>query len=701
MTVPPPSRSSLAIALVLVLSPALAGSLAGAVEALTAHDLARLEAVSAAAIAPDGGAVAYLRSVPRDPFEEEDGTSWRELHLVDSAGRSRPYVTGEVTVGSLSWSADGTALFFLAKRDGDEHTALYRIPVGGGEARRWLAHEGESIEAYSLAPDGKRVAFLAKAGADEEREELAEKGFDREIFEEELRPVHVWVAEPEGEDAAVRLELEGSASELHWAPTGERLAVALAPTPLVDDRYMKRQVYVVDAASGEVLAHVEREGKLGQVAWSPDGRRLAMISAADLHDPAPGRLLVADAAGGVARDVLPSYPGHVAAIAWADSETLVYIGDRGVWTGLESVAASGGEPQPLAPLEGPVWSGLSLSRGGEAAALVGETPAHPGEVFVWRPGAAEPPRRLTDSNPWLAERRLGRQEPVRWKARDGLEIEGILVRPVVERDGGGHPLVVMVHGGPESHRRNGWLTSYSRPSQVLAGLGFAVVYPNYRGSTGRGVEFSKSSQGDPAGREFDDIVDGVDHLIASGLVDGKRVGVTGGSYGGYATAWMSTYYSERFAAGVMFVGISNEISKVGTSDIPNELNWVHLRHWPWENWQLALERSPIYHAEKAQTPLLIAHGRKDTRVFPGQSMELYRLLKTLGKTPVRLVLYPEEGHGNRRAAARLDYSLRLIRWMSHYLGIAGAPSPDEPLALEDPRESNPAAGEPEPEKETE
>src|SRR5690606_12470890 len=202
------------------------------------------------------------------------------------------------------------------------------------------------------------------------------------------------------------------------------------------------------------------------------------------------------------------------------------------------------------------------------------------------------------------------------------------------------------HGGPESHYKNGWLTGYSSFGQLAAARGFAVFYPNYRGSTGRGVAFSKLSQGDPAGLEFDDLVDAVDHLIEIGLVDRDKVGVTGGSYGGYATAWLSTRYSDRFAAGVMFVGISNKISKVGTTDIPNEEFLVHARKRPWENWQFFLERSPIYYADDSTTPLLILHGEDDPRVDPGQSHELYRHLKLRGQAPVRLVLYPGEGHGN-------------------------------------------------------
>ena len=226
------------------------------------------------------------------------------------------------------------------------------------------------------------------------------------------------------------------------------------------------------------------------------------------------------------------------------------------------------------------------------------------------------------------------------------------------------------------------MTGYSMPGQVLAARGIAVFLPNYRGSTGRGVAFSKLGQGDPAGKEFDDLVDAVDHLVNTGLVDKSKVGITGGSYGGYATAWCSTRYSDRFAAGVMFVGISDKISKTGTTDIPEEEFLVHARRRPWDDWHALLEHSPIYHADKARTPLLILHGKEDPRVFPGQSLELYRFLKIRGQAPVRLVLYPGEGHGNLRAASRLDYNLRMVAWLTHYLQGTGGSMPPADVEYE-------------------
>lgn len=269
----------------------------------------------------------------------------------------------------------------------------------------------------------------------------------------------------------------------------------------------------------------------------------------------------------------------------------------------------------------------------------------------------------------MASRKLGKQEVITYKTRDGqYEIDGMLIYPVNYQAGTRVPVITVVHGGPEAHYSNGWLTAYSMPGQMAAARGYAVFYPNYRGSTGRGTAFTYSSQGDMAGKEFDDIVDGIDYLIAQGIADKNRIGVTGGSYGGYASAWMSTYYSDRFAAAVMFVGISNNLSKWGTSDIPDELYYVHARERIWDNWQGMLERSPIYYVDRSQTPILIMHGAEDTRVHPAQSMELYRHLKVRKpEVPVRLIYYPNEGHGNIRSGSRYDYNLRMLQWFDTYL----------------------------------
>ncbi len=672
------NRMGIRLCLIAVCMLSVSAARAGS-ELFTPDHVAKLRTVIAAEISPDGKSVAYVLNVPRRPFKDEDGPAWTELHFVGPDGTSRPFVTGEVNVESVAWTPDGKGISFLAKRGKDKEKALYVIPIDGGEARKVLSFETD-ITNYSWSPDCKRAAFIAKEKKNKNKEKQEEKGFKQEIFEEEYPPLRVWIATIGDEKEKPRaLDLPGFPSDLHWSPVGTQLAMALAPTPSVDDSYMRRKVHIFDVDSGAIVSSFQNPGKLGDIAWSTDGAHLAVISAADLNDPSAGRLMIASPKDGSLREILPNYEGQVETIAWEDADGVKFLGSEGVWSTFGEVRRDGTERKMHVPPGKMTATGFSLSDDGQAAAMILDSPTHPAEVFVMRHGDAGP-RRVTDSNPWLSEMRFATQEVITHKARDGLPLEGLLVRPLDEEKGKQYPLILLVHGGPEAHEHNGWLTRYHSPGQVAAAKGFAVFYPNYRGSTGRGVAFSKMGQGDPAGKEFDDLVDAVDHFISIGLADRDRIGVTGGSYGGFASAWCATYYSERFAASVMAVGISDIISKSGTTDIPNEEALVHALKRPWDDWQSMLERSPIYHVQKARTPILILHGKDDTRVHPAQSLELHRYLKTLGGAPVRLVLYPGEGHGNRKAAARLDYNIRMMEWFEHYLKGPGGEPPAHALS---------------------
>jgi dipeptidyl aminopeptidase/acylaminoacyl peptidase len=664
---------------------------------MTLLDIARVRSVRAVEVSPDGKWFAYTVAVPRRPFVEEDGPAWQELHVVGPDGRSRPFVTGAVQVSEVRWVPEGRAISFRQQRVGDEKTSLYVIPLDGGEARRVWEHPA-GVGAYAWSPDGREVAFLAEQEVTKEQQEEREQGFKAEVFEEDWRSTRVWLTTPQldqdpwedgKQEEAKALELPGTAHAVEWSPDGRWLAVALAPTPSVDDALMRQRIHVVERASGEVHGLVATPGKLGDFAWSPDSERLALVGTTDVHDPREGRLLVVSRSGGVPQELVPGYLGHFAQVEWIGADAVLALGQVGVWSELRRVDLEG-EQEVLVEAGTRVIKAFALAAGSERLGLIVESAAHPPELFEARVRLGKWSR-LTEVNPWLSEVDLAIQEVVRHEARDGLELEGVLIRPLGEERGRRYPLILSVHGGPESRRPNGWLTSYSSLGQVAAAQGFSVFYPNYRGSTGRGVEFSKLGQGDYAGGEFNDLVDAVNYLVETGLVDRGRVGVTGGSYGGFATAWCATALTEHFAAGVMFVGISDHLSKFGTTDIPNEMMLVHARSYPWNDWDWFLERSPIRHAAKGRTPLLILHGKADTRVHPSQSLELYRYLKTHDQVPVRLVWYPGEGHGNRYAAARLDYSMRVLRWFEHFLqGPRGEPPPYEldygPFRPETPEE---------------
>ena len=638
---------------------------------LTLEDISALKQVVGARMNPAGDQIAYLLQVQREVYVEDDGSAYSELHVTDLNGNSTPFISGSVNISDFAWSADGESIYFLSKRDADaEFNSLYQIALHGGEAKQLFTHVN-SIGRIYPSPDGVRLAFTAKDAPPEMSTELGAKGFKAVVYEESVKLSKVWMLDLESLEALVH-DLPGSASSFTWSTDGDRYAVALAPTALIDDTYTSRDIFVVETGSGKIQSKMGSVGKLGSFAFSPDGERIAYIGSVDINDPGEGRLYVASSSGGERRELVPEYLGHVNGFIWDNDDEVRWLGTRGVHTDWEVAAVYETRAVGPAPMSGLIIHSVNGNPGQDAVAAIADSPEHPSELFVLRDGAE--PLRLTDSNPFLSERDLAKQEAITYKARDGLEIQAILIHPAT-RESGGNPLIVMAHGGPEASYPNGWLTGYSRPGQVFAANGYAVVYPNYRGSTGRGVEFSKLDQHDYAEEEFNDLVDAKRYLVDEGIVDPDRVGITGGSYGGYASMWSASALTEEYAAAVAFVGISNHLSKLGTGDIPYEMYNAHALAWPWDDWMWMLKRSPVYHAGETKTPLLIMGGDKDPRVHPGQSLEMYRSVKLRTDTPVRLVIYPGEVHGNRNSAARYDYSLRLMRWMDHYLKGPGGEAP--------------------------
>ncbi len=654
-------KTSLAIAI------GLSSSLAFAQSAITVEDIPKVKSVIQTSVSPDGDSVAFTRSLPRTLYVDENGSNYSELYVVDDKGVERPFITGSVNIKSLQWSNDSKTIYFLAKLKDDKYTSLYQIPVDGGQAQAVMSLKGTSISSYQLSPDNKQVAILAMPAADKSEKELKKLGFKAEVYEQGLKNKQLFIVDLAKADKPLTptaLNVDNYVSDVNWAADGEKLLVKTQPTALIDDRYTKSMWHLFDIASNKVTLSFKTEGKLGDAELSHDGKYIAILGAEDKHDPATGRLFIADTKTAEITEWLPNFMGHVVDFEWSHKRnTLNFIANVGTESFVASIKTGSNKYKKLVKEGKFIASQLSVSDSDKTLALRGNTAKHPNEVFIVRSNKAT---RLTDSNSWLNDKRFAKQETITLKARDGVELDGVLVYPLDYEKGTRYPLIMSVHGGPESHDKNGWVTNYSRPGQMGAARGYAVFYPNYRGSTGKGVDYSKLGQNDYAGKEFDDLVDFKNHLVDMGLVDTKRVGITGGSYGGYASAWGATKLTEHFAASVMFVGVTNQLSKFGTTDISNEMNLVHARSYPWDKWQWYLERSPIYWAGQSETPLLIMHGKDDPRVHPAQSMELYRYMKVQGKD-VRLVYYPGEGHGNRKVAAQYDYSLRLMRWMDNYL----------------------------------
>ena len=634
----------------------------------TIEHLPKVQHAGNITVAPNGKLSAYTLSVPRNMVAgDEDGRADTHLYILDEKGNNRLFIGGESSISSLSFNRASDTVYFRSKRDDDTHTSLYAISVNGGEAYKVFGFE-TAIGDYEIVDD--TLFFVAKAKDD--TEDFKDKGFNAKVYEEDTRLNQLWSVSIQGGEAT-SIYSGGHVSDIDVSSNGEFVLAAVAPTNLVDDSLMSRDIYTISVTSGEVTNTIDMPGKLGEFVLHNNDKDIAIIGGADINDSSDGVLMVAQADSPKLTQLTTDALQHIVDITWKGRNILA-VAHRGVESSVVEYDKKGKQKRTITTAQDIV--ARSIAVGDDTVQLIADSPSHPRAVFDVKRNKAS---KVTEHNAWLNELALAPQSTFMYEARDGEKVEGLLITPKGQAPEKGWPLILMVHGGPEAHYSDGWLTAYSMPGQYAAAKGYAVYYPNYRGSTGRGVAYAKQHQNDYAGKEFNDLVDGVDALVKAGLVDRARVGITGGSYGGYASMWGATALTEHFAAAVAFVGISNQVSKFGTSDIPNEMHLVHSLKWPWEdNWMNLLERSPIFHAGKANTPILILHGEKDTRVHPSQSMELYRSIKVRTNTPARLVFYPNEGHGNRRAAAQYDYALRLMRWMDTYLAEDASRDTEKP-----------------------
>ncbi|HYC52618.1 MAG TPA: S9 family peptidase [Gemmatimonadaceae bacterium] len=631
---------------------------------LTPEQVTALQNVTSVAISPDARWVAYTLAQPRAPEEDTLAglRSYSELWVIPVAGgQPRAIAQRPNSAGAPVWSPDGQ-LGFVAR--GQVQLAPATCFTGPTCETRTLTSAPSAIQSFAWSPDGQWIAYTSRVGEPPEMLERRRRGQDVVVASELNRPVRLYVRRTSGGDARAVSPDTHTVREFVWAPDARTLAFQSTTSSDADADQMYRRIYSVTTDGGTPRLVTRTEGKLGQMAWSPDGSKLAFLGAVSFNDPLAQSVFVATP-GSEAINLTPAYEGSALSLSWQDARTIRFVAAEGTKAALNTVPAAGGNITRVLGHGPQIFSSASFSRDGATFALPANTATHPNEVHVGTM-RERTLRRITNHNAWLANVQLGRQQTVEWRARDGWRIQGVLVSPVGATQGSRPPLAVLPHGGPEGISFDGWVTNSLYPAQVLAAAGYAVFMPNYRGSGGRGVAFSKGDHRDLGGREFDDVLDGITHLHDTGAADSTRVGISGTSYGGFFSAWAGTKHSERFRLAMPFAGISNWMSFTGTTDIPVEMAMVHWDLWPYEHPMLMWERSPLAYIGKANTPMIIGQGLVDERVHPEQMIQLHQALRLKG-VPSELVTYPREPHGLLERQHQLDYMRRIITAFDKYV----------------------------------
>ena len=631
---------------------------------MTIVDLIEVPSLADARISPAGDRLLFVR---RDADWEANGTVahiWR----VDADGDNLIQLTsGENGETSPRWSPDGSRIAFLARRGDDEHTQIHLLHTMGGEANALTAHP-TAVSSITWAPDGSGLYFVAADELSEEEKAKRAAGDDVYAFEENYQQQHLWRANLEGGEASRVTEGDYSVTGYSLSRDGTHIAFHRGESPLFEG-VDRREVWVMRSDGSEARQLTRNSVPEYNARLSPDNQWV-MFHADSNEDFEfyynDNLFLVASSGEGEARLLLSDMPHGIDQIAWSnDGSAIFFRANTGVREELMRVDI---EDETLTQLTD---GDHQVSNWQYAPALdmhvFGLNRAdNRGDLWVMRGGSA--PERVTRTFDYLTEDFVQpRQEAIRWRGEDGVEVEGLLFYPLDYTEGTRYPLVVQTHGGPASSDKFQFSTA-GNFVQVLNGLGYFVFKPNYRGSTGYGDDFLRNMVGNYFDQAHLDVMTGVDHLIDLGLVDGGRMAKMGWSAGGHMTNKIITH-TDRFKAAASGAGAANWVSMYAQSDIR-----VYRTPWfggtPWEK-DAPVEQywldSPIREVWRVTTPTLFLVGEEDPRVPMPQSVEMYRGLKHNG-VPTHLYVAPRQGHGWTelrhqlfKANVHLDWFERWVR----------------------------------------
>ena len=628
-------------------------------------DMYRLKNVGDPQLSPRGNWVAYTVSSTDSAKDKSDTDIW----MTSWDGTQTIQVTSSPDgEAAPRFSPDGRYLSFLSSRQGGKGSQLWLLDRRGGEARRITEFES-GIRSYEWSPDARRIVLVmsdAPASKDSTKKPKPIV-LDRYHFKSDAggyldtTHTHLYLFDLATSHSELLTPGRFDESNPAWSPDGKWIVFQSERVPGDPDRANNSDVFVIEARAGASPRQLTTFDGPDDCpcAFSPDGSTIAYLRGSGPKFSAYNeeRLAVVPASGGASRVLTDALDRPVASPRYtADGESIVflYTDDRARYVG--EIPASGGAVKKL--IDGRlVIGGLSTAKDGRMAVL-SATATQPSEVFALENGSL---RRLSHQNDaWLSNVQLATTEDVSFKARDGNEVHGLLVKPVGYVRGTKYPLLLRIHGGPNGQDQH----AFSLERELFAANGYAVLNVNYRGSNGRGEKYQQAIFADWGDKEVVDLLAGVDYVVSTGIADPDRLGIGGWSYGGILTDY-TIATTNRFKAAIAGAGSALQLSMYGADQYiyqyDNEL-WP-----PWKSQDLWIRLSyPFFHADRITTPTLYMGGDKDFNVPVIGGEQMYQALRSLN-VPTELIVYPNQHHGLSLPSFNYDRLSRYLAWYDKYL----------------------------------
>ena len=628
-------------------------------------DVRKLASLSEPQVSPDGKRIAVIVSTPDWEADERQ----EDINLVDVATGSRRTLTWKRKELSMPrWSPDGTRLAFIAEDADTKQAQIFVMPMDGGDALR-ITEAKDGVDAYNWSPDGKQIAFIAedeapKPKSGKKQDDAFQVTDNNFMARAALAPWHLWLVSSTGGSAkrltqgdySLSTDQQDTTPEPNWSRDGSHIVFTRFANAYWGPSFQSVIADVtVNGGTPNVL--LSEGGSMNPV-YAPNGDALAFLRPRN-GDQNNGNAVYVSSNGAV-RDVTQGLARHLDTFAWLPHGNGVLLaGADGTQLALWEQPLSGAAKKlDLGDVQ--AHANLSVSKSG-VVAFIGSTLSHPDELYVMDSVTAKP-RRLTDVNAFVDGLSLGRTESVAWQGPDGFQEDGVLTYPVGYASGKKYPLVLVIHGGPEAAST----ADFSPLPQLLAAQGFVVFQPNYRGSTNLGDAYQHAIFRDTGVGPGNDVMAGLAAVEKLGMVDEQHIGVSGWSYGGYMTTWLSGHYPVWKAA-VSGAALTDWVMdytvsyyQAGDTYFFGGSPWSAKYHDIWR------EQSPIAYAQNVTAPTLIMGDVGDPNVPLVNSYEWYHALRDNG-VQVEFYAYPADTHFPTDIVRTTDVYRRWVDWMTQHL----------------------------------